>query len=112
MQQILNTKTRKKFRSSRDKAKQNLVDKGWRYDGLWWCSPYTNTRYMLSDAISVEELRKWSGSDSAFLGDRQHSMWTIRQELDYALTTPEEHAEDCRKRQEIKKLGSDSNFGK
>jgi hypothetical protein len=92
--------------------KKLLDAKGWRHDGLWWHSPYSSHRYMIREAVSVEELRAWGASESAFLKDRNHSMWVKKEEEDYALVSQEEAADMARQEQHVKQLGKDSNYGK
>jgi hypothetical protein len=101
---ILNTDARRKVKRSQDRATRNLSTRGWRHDGLWWHSPYTGTRYLKRDALHVEELRAWAESDSAFLNDKDHSMWVKKLEDDNALVTMDEASKRCRRTQELKRM--------
>jgi hypothetical protein len=103
--EIKDTDFRTKCRNAKDRHRQNLIDKGWVFDGLWYTSPYTELRYSRREAIHVEELREWADGDSAFLKDREHSMWRKKEEEDNRVMTFEEAVENARKAQEIKKLG-------
>jgi hypothetical protein len=106
MPKALNTNHRKKLAKAKDRSTQMLQEKGWKHDGLWWHSPYSNMRYMRREALHVEELRKWGDGESAFLLDKNHSMWVKAEEEEYALTTMEKAAEECNQRAMLKKLAS------
>ena len=93
-----------KLNEAKIEATENLVTRGWRHDGLWWYSPYTGTRYLKRDALHVEELRAWSESDSAFLNDKDHSMWVKKVEDDNALITVEEAAAKARHALELRRV--------
>ncbi len=60
-----------------------LLKKGWKHDGLWWHSPYTGIRYHKTEALYVEEIRLWAKKSTAYLGDQDHSTWSIQREKDY-----------------------------
>ena len=56
------TDRQKTVKKSKADQKQNLLDKGWTHDGVWYHSPYTGVRYTLQAAMDVEYLRaEWSG---------------------------------------------------
>lgn len=104
---ILNTESRQKAKLARDRATQRLNDRGWKHDGLWWISPYTKLRYDRREALSVEEIRSWGESESAFLNDKDHSMWVKKEIDDNKLISMEELADKSRKSAELKKLAKD-----
>ena len=99
---------RHRVRQCNDKQTRNLIDKGWRHDGLWWFSPYTQLRYSKKEAVHIEELRSWAEGDSAFLNDHNHSMWVKKEEDDNALTTMEEAAKKSQDAQAMRELAKDS----
>lgn len=102
---LLDTEARRKITNARDRATKRLVDHGWKFDGLWWHSPYGNLlRYSRREAVCVEELREWAEGDSAFLGDKDHSMWVKAEEDSNRLLTWEELEEQSKRRNELKKL--------
>jgi hypothetical protein len=100
---ILNTEARQKLAKARDRDTKLLGTRGWIFDGLWWYSPYTGYRYMRREALHVEELRKWGEGDSAFLNDKNHSMWVKAEEDDNRLTTMEEMSAQCKQRDALKR---------
>jgi len=104
---ILNTAARQKLARARDRDTKLLKERGWRYDGLWWYSPYTKNRYMRREALHVEELRKWGEGDSAFLNDKDHSMWVQKEIEDNKLISFEELSDQASKRAELKKQAID-----
>lgn len=106
----LNTPLRTKYRNARDKASKNLLDKGWRYDGLWYYSPYSKLRFHKQEALYVEELRDWSSGPSAFLNDYNHAIWVAQEEEDCALIDLEELTKRCKARQDLNEIASRSNF--
>jgi hypothetical protein len=91
-------------------GKGKLQDKGWKHDGLWWISPYSQHRYMLKEALAVEELRVWGVSDSAILGDKNHSMWVLKEIDDNALTTMDDLSKTCHQRRILSDRASRSNL--
>jgi hypothetical protein len=107
---ILNTVARQKLARARDRDTKLLKDRGWTYDGLWHYSPYTGNRYMRREALHIEELRAWGEGDSAFLNDKDHSMWVKKEQEDNKLLTFEELAEQAALRAEAKQEASNSNF--
>jgi hypothetical protein len=109
---ILETEARRKITEARDKATKRLVVRGWRHDGLWWYSPYTACRYLKREALYVEELREWAEGDSAFLGDKNHSMWVKAEEDDNAILSVEEASRKCQIDIEVRKLGRSSCYNK
>jgi hypothetical protein len=104
---ILNTAARQKLAKARARDTKLLADRGWTFDGLWFYSPYTGNRYMRREALHIEELRKWGESDSAFLNDKDHSMWVKKQEEDYALVSFEKLSEQALARAAQKKEAID-----
>ncbi len=90
--------------------KSKLQDRGWRHDGLWWISPYSHSRYMIREALAVEELRAWGESDSAILGDKNHSMWVLQEEDDCKLTTMDDLSKSCHQRRILSDRASNSNL--
>jgi hypothetical protein len=108
--QILNTEARQKLARARERDTKLLNDRGWKYDGLWWYSPYTDNRYMRREALHIEELRAWGEGDSAFLNDKDHSMWVKKEQEDNKLLTFEELAEQARLRAEAKAEAKASNY--
>ncbi|SRR6266576_2336842 len=106
--QILDTEARRKVTAARDRATKRLVARGWKFDGLWWISPYSNKlRYRKREALHVEELREWAEGDSAYLNDKDHSMWVKKEIDDNALISMEELSERCKTRDEIKRRALD-----
>ena len=87
-----------------------LQDAGWKHDGLWWLSPYSTHRYMLKEALAVEELRCWGASDSAILGDKEHSMWVLKEIEDNSLTTMDDLSKRCHERRVLSGRASRSNL--
>lgn len=104
---ILNTEARQKAARARDRANQRLLDAGWKHDGLWWISPHTSLRYAKREALSIEEIRSWGDGDSAFLNDKDHSMWVKKELDDNALISMEELAERSRRSAEVRKIARD-----
>lgn len=94
----------------RRNGKENLTKLGWTHDGLWWLSPHTGLRYTISEAISVEELRSWAASDSAILGDKDHSMWVLAEERDNALIDFEELSKRSQHRKLMRDRATASNL--
>ena len=92
------------------KGAQKLEECGWRHDGLWWWSPHTGTRYLIREALAIEELRGWAASESAILGDKDHSMWVLAEERDNALISMEELSKRSHERKLLRDRASDSNF--
>jgi hypothetical protein len=109
---VLNTATRKKLAKARDRDTKLLHAHGWTYDGLWWYSPYTSNRYMRREALHIEELRKWGSGDSAFLNDKNHSMWVNKELEDNKLITFEELAKESQRRKAEKQLALDGCYGR
>lgn len=107
---IKETPLRLKFKKAKDRATKNLIDKGWKYDGLWYYSPYTNLRYHKQEALSIEELRDWSSGPSAFLNDYEHAIWVAQEEEDNQLIDMDELSKRSKARQEINELASRSNI--
>lgn len=105
----LNTPTRNRKSENSDKATKNLIDKGWTTDSLWWYSPYSGLRFLRQDAVAVEELRAWGASDSAFLNDHDHSMWSMARDRENALVNMDDLSGMAIKRDALKKLASLSN---
>jgi len=87
-----------------------LIKLGWQHDGLWWISPHSGQRYMRKEALDIEDLRKWGNSESAILGDKDHSMWVLAEERDNALTTMEELSKACQKRKLLSDRATASNL--
>lgn len=71
-----------------------LLEKGWRFDGLWYHSPHTGIRYHKTEALYIEEIRAWAKKSNCFLGDKDHSTWAMQREKDYSIE------EETDKRQE------------
>lgn len=92
------------------KKAEKLEGLGWTHDGLWWWSPHTGTRYLLREALSIEELRGWAASESAILGDKDHSMWVLAEQRDNALITMEELSKRSHKRKVLRDRATESNF--
>jgi hypothetical protein len=109
---VLNTTTRQKLAKARDRDTKMLGARGWTFDGLWWYSPYTANRYMRREALHIEELRKWGSGDSAFLNDKNHSMWVNKELEDNKLITFEELAKESKRRAAEKQLALDGCYGK
>jgi hypothetical protein len=108
----LNTETRKKLAKARDRDTKLLSDKGWTYDGLWFWSPYTGNRYMRREALHIEELRKWGSGDSAFLNDKNHSMWVNKELEDNKLITFEQLAKESQRRRHERQRAIDGCYGR
>jgi len=87
-----------------------LIKSGWKHDGLWWYSPHTGFRYAKKEALAVEELRQWAASDSAILGDKNHSMWVLQEEEDCALTTMEGLSKSSQQSKLLRDAASRSNL--
>jgi len=107
MPKALDTAARRKNQNAKDRATKRLIDRGWKYDGLWWHSPYTQTRYGKREAMHVEELREWAEGDSAFLNDHDHSMWVKKEIDDNQLISMEELSERSAKRSKLLKNAKD-----
>lgn len=65
---------------------------------------------MLKEALAIEELRRWGASDSAILGDKEHSMWVLKEQDDNALTTMEDLSKRCQERNVLHDRASQSNL--
>ena len=87
-----------------------LTEAGWGHDGLWWYSPHTGFRYAKKEALAVEELRAWAASDSAILGDKDHSMWVLAEERDNALIDMDELSKRSQQRNVLRGRATDSNL--
>jgi hypothetical protein len=99
------TPLRTKYRNANARATQNLTDKGWGYDGLWYYSPYSNLRYHKREALYIEELRDWSSGPSAFLNDYDHAIWVAKEEQDNRLMDFEELDRISKEKALLRKLG-------
>ncbi len=105
---ILNTEARQKLARARDRDTKLLEDRGWKHDGgPWHISPYTSLRYYRREALHVEELRAWGESESAFLYDKNHSIWVKEEAEDNKLISFEELEEKSKQRALEKKEAID-----
>src|SRR5256885_16938642 len=110
---ILDTAARRKITAAKDRATKRLIDRGWKFDGLWWTSPYSNKlRYHKREALNVEELREWAEGDSAYLNDKDHSMWVKKEIDDNALISMDELAEKWKAKDQVKNLALAGCYGK
>src|SRR5947207_2243157 len=87
-----------------------LASLGWKYNGLWWISPHTGLRYAKQEALAVEELRRWAATNSAILGDKNHSMWVLKEQEDNKLITMEELSNISHRRKLLRDRSSRSNL--
>lgn len=110
MSEIKETNFRKKNRLAGDRATQNLLEKGWRYDGLWYYSPYSKIRYNKREAVYVEELRDWSSGPSAFLNDYEHAVWVAQEEEANEVIEWDELARRSKQRKELSEESTRSNI--
>jgi hypothetical protein len=108
MPRKLITANRRKIQKARSRQRQNLINKGWKYDGLWWHSPCSPCRYTIREATHIEELRKWASGESAFLKDHDHAVWVKKQEEDNKLISFEELSAKSKERQALKETGKKS----
>jgi hypothetical protein len=92
------TQLRKDVARKAIRSGKNLVAKGWKYDGLWWTSPYTGIRYPKLIATYIEELRDWGESGSAYLEDKYHSVWAIEEAEANKIVSWEDLSEDVQER--------------
>jgi hypothetical protein len=99
-----------KMSTKQVKQAKRLEERGWKHDGLWWWSPYTGTRYLVKEALAIEELRGWAASESAILGDKDHSMWVLAEQRDNALISMEELSKRSHERKVLRDRSTRSNF--
>ncbi len=71
-----------------------LLSRGWKFDGLWYHSPYTGIRYHKVEALYVEEIRVWAKKSICFLGDKDHSTWAMQREKDYSVEEETDERKD------------------
>jgi hypothetical protein len=69
-------------------------------------------RYSKREALSIEELRAWGESDSAFLKDKDHSMWVKKEMDDNKLISFGQLASASKRRQLVKKAAIDGCYGR